>query len=141
MRVKLTHLLVAVMLLCFNSSTIPVAGQKVPRREVPKDFSYPEGSETVEIDAAIPVGALVGGVELQNSGGIPDVLVERVGPDWKARLDATFSDSEGRFSLSHVPPGTYYLKLSKSGFSTLRVKVKVKKRSKSRLQLTLPLGI
>ena len=141
MKVKLTHLLGVVVLLCLSGGTPPVAGQKVSRRAVPRDFSYPEGSETIEIEAAIPAGALSGVVEVQSGGGIPDVLVERVTPDWEARLDAAFSDSGGRFSLSRVPPGSYYLKLSKPGFSTLRVKVRVKKRDKSRLRLRLPLGI
>jgi hypothetical protein len=64
-----------------------------------------------------------------------------VSADWKTRLDETFSDSNGRFGLSQVSQGVYYLKLSKSGFCTLRFKVSVKRKSKEGLKLTLPLGI
>lgn len=67
----------------------------------------------------------MGIVEDSNGCGIADVLVERISADWKTCLDETFSDSNGRFGLSQVSQGVYYLKLSKSGFCTLRFKVSV----------------
>ncbi len=117
------------------------AQEKISRRPVPKDFSYPEASETVEIEEPFSAKSLSGIIELPNGGGIADVLVERVSSDWSTRLDAAFTDSEGRFSFSDAPRGTYYLKLSKTGFSTLRVKVHLNKKAKSHLKLALPLGI
>jgi hypothetical protein len=123
------------------SGVILSAQQNSPQRPVPKDFSYPEASATVEVEKPYSAKSLSGIVELPSGGELPDVLVERVSSDWNTRLDAIFSDSEGRFRFPHLPRGTYYLKLSKSGFSTLRVKVLVGKKSKAKLKFALPLGI
>jgi hypothetical protein len=77
--------------------------RKSQRRSVPKDFSYPEASQIVEINASAK--SLSGVVQTPGGGGLPDALVERVDSDWKQRLDATFTDSEGRFVLPNVPVG------------------------------------
>ena len=137
---KLINLLIAVLLIDV-SGAILFAQQKIPQRQVSKDSSYPEASATVEVEKPYSAKSLSGIVELPNGGGLSDVLVERVNSDWGTRLDAVFSDSDGRFSFRNLPRGTYYLKLSKSGFSTLRVKVMLRKKSKSRLKFSLPLGI
>jgi hypothetical protein len=115
------------------------ANLKFQQRSVPKDFSYPEASETVEIESSAK--SLSGIVKSPNGDVLSDVLVERVGSDWKNRLDATLTNSKGKFALSNLPEGKYYLKVSKSGFSTLLVKVILKKKAKSRLEFALPLGI
>ncbi|MCA1594068.1 MAG: carboxypeptidase-like regulatory domain-containing protein [Acidobacteria bacterium] len=138
MKPKSKLLLFFGLLLLVSGSNLS-ASQKSQRRSVPKDFSYPEASQIVEIDASAK--SLSGVVQSPGGDGLPDALVERVDSDWKQRLDATFTDSEGRFALLHVPNGKYYLKISKADFSTLRVKVHLKKRAKSRLELVLPLGI
>ena len=118
------------------------AQQKVTERQAPKDFTYPEASVTVEIEDAFSARSLAGTVEVPEGGGkLPDVLVERVNSDWDKRLEAVFTDPEGRFSFPKLPRGTYYLKLSKSGFSSMRIKVVLNKRSQARLKLDLPPGI
>jgi Carboxypeptidase regulatory-like domain len=114
-------------------------GASAQQRPVPKDFSYPEGSETVQIE--IKAGILSGIVTDPNDGALSDVLVERMGSNWTNRSAAVFSDSRGMFRLSRVPYGVYYLKLSKPNFSTLKIKVRIRNGSKSRLHLRLPLGI
>src|SRR6266536_5782031 len=68
------------------------------QRPVPRGFSFPEGSQTVQIEAN--VGALSGIVTDPNGGPLPDVLVERVTPTWTNRLTAVFTDSRGRFHLA-----------------------------------------
>ena len=138
MKLKARPLLLFGLLLLVSGSNLS-ANQKSQRRPVPKGFSYPEASQTVEIDASAK--SLSGVVQSPGGDGLPDALIERVDSDWKHRLDATFTDSEGRFAFSNSPNGKYYLKISKADFSTLRVKVSLKKRAKSRLELVLPLGI
>ena len=118
---------------------LAVAGTSAQQRSVPKDFSYPEGSQSVQIE--INGGALSGIVTDPNGGRLPDVLVERMGANWTNRNGAVFTDSCGRFRFSRVGNGAYYLKLSKPGFSTLKVKVRLRNGSKSKLHLRLPLGI
>jgi len=138
MKLKAKLLLILSSMLLTGGANLSVS-QESQRRPVPKDFSYPEASQIVEIDASAK--SLSGVVRDPSGGGLPDTLVERVDSDWGNRLDATFTDSEGRFALPNVPNGKYYLKISKADFSTLKVKVRVKKRAKSRLELELPLGI
>jgi hypothetical protein len=114
-------------------------GTSAHQRRVPRDFSYPEGSQTVQIE--VNGHALSGIVTDPNGRPLSDVLVERVGAIWTHRYSVVFTDSKGRFRFSRVPDGAYYLKLSKPNFSTLKVKVRLRTRSKSKLNLTLPLGI
>src|SRR5262249_6492772 len=109
------------------------------QRLVPRDFSYPAGSQTVQIE--IKAGGLSGIVTDPNGGALPDVLVEHMGANWTNRSAAVFTDSRGRFRFSRVQNGTYYLKLSKPGFSDLKVMILLTNGSKSKLHLNLPLGI
>ena len=111
----------------------------IQQRKVPKDFSYPEASEIVQVD--LTSRSLGGVVRVPNGEDLADALVERVSSDWKNRLDATFTDSEGRFKLSSLPDGNYFLRVSKSGFCTLRIKLRLKRKAKSEMDLELPLGI
>jgi hypothetical protein len=138
MKLKARLLLLLCLLILTGGANVS-ANQESQRRPVPKDFSYPEASQTVEVDASAK--SLSGVVRDPSGGGLPDALVERVDSDWKNRLDSTFTDSGGRFALPDVPNGKYCLKISKVDFSTLRIKVRVKKRAKSQLELVLPLGI
>jgi hypothetical protein len=132
-RTRAMQIVVAAML---YFSALDVSAQQRP---VPKDFSYPEGSQTIQIE--INAATLSGIVTDPNGGALSDVLVERMGVDWTNRSAAVFSDSRGVFRLSRVPNGVYYVKLSKPNFSTLKVKVRLRNGSKSRLRLRLPLGI
>jgi hypothetical protein len=138
MKLKFRLLLLLGLLLLVSETNLS-ANQKSQRRPVPKDFSYPEASQIVETEASAK--SLSGVVKSPGGDALPDALVERVDSDWKNRLAATFTDSAGRFTFSNLREGKYYLKVSKSDFSTLRVNVRLKKRAKSRLELMLPLGI
>jgi hypothetical protein len=109
------------------------------RRPVPKDFSYPAGSQTIQIE--IKTGALSGIVTDPNGGALSDVLVEQMGANWTNRSAAAFTNSRGRFRFTRLPNGAYYLKLSKPGFSDLKVMVHLTNGSKPKLHLKLPLGI
>lgn len=109
------------------------------QRPVPREFSYPESSESVEIE--VGAGTLSGIVADPNGGPLTNALVERVGASWANRVSAVFTDSQGRFRFSRQPNGEYYLKITKPNFSTLKVKVNLRNESKSKLRLRLPLGI
>lgn len=105
-------------------------------RKVPKDFSYPEARETVKADAPLSVRSLAGKVVDSTNSAIERVLVERLSTGWNKRLDATFTDSNGLFSL----PGRsniQYLKLSKPGFDTLLIRVRINRKAKAKLTLAL----
>jgi hypothetical protein len=130
------HAIVIVFLaLLYASATEASAGQ----RPVPREFSYPDGSQSVEIE--VGAGTLSGIVADPNGGPLTNVLVERVGASWGNRVSAVFTDSHGRFRFSRQPNGDYYLKITKPNFSTLKVKVNLRNGSKSKLRLRLPLGI
>jgi Carboxypeptidase regulatory-like domain len=118
-----------------------ISAQTVSQRQVPPDFSYPEASITVVIQKPFFAKSLSGIVYVQTPDGLPDVLVECVTPDGSRRLDAVFTDSEGRFSFPVLLRGTYHLRLSKPGFSALRVRVVLSGKSRRQLRLNLPLGI
>jgi hypothetical protein len=105
--------------------------------EVPKDFSYPDSPKRTELKDPIRAKSLAGTIADAAGFPIPRVLVERVSPDWKTRLDATFTDSEGSFAFVKAPIGRHYLKLSMNGFDTLLVKVIASKKSKAKLKLFL----
>jgi hypothetical protein len=132
-------MVVLIMAALYGAATESSAAYEFNQRPVPKDFSYPEGSQTVQIEVA--AATLSGKVTDPNGGPLPDVLVERVDSAWTNRLSAMFTDSHGRFRFSRLPNAHYYLKISKTNFSTLKVKVNLRNSAKSKLRLRLPLGI
>ncbi len=68
---------------------------------------------------------------------VPSALVERMTPNWRARLDATLTDSEGRFSFPGLSEGHYFVKVSKPGFDTVLVRVIVDREGTRELRLEL----
>jgi len=107
------------------------------QRPVPPGFAYPESPNSVELRPTMRAKLLVGAVTDADGFPIADVLVERTGAEWRARLDAAFTNSEGVFRLRRAPTGTHLLKLSKPGYDTLLVRVLVTTRAKHRLKLRL----
>jgi hypothetical protein len=105
--------------------------------QVPKDFSYPESPSTTKLEQPITARSLSGSVLVPSGSKIPKVLVELVSEDWKTRVDARFTNSEGLFVFAKVPMGKHFLKLSMPGFDTLLVTVITKKKTKARLRLYL----
>lgn len=101
--------------------------------------AFGQGVSIVELDRPVHVRSLSGAVRIPDGGGeIPGALVERVGPDWSTRLEATLTDSEGRFSFKRAPKGISFLQISKPGFNTVRVKVVIGARGKAKLEIELP---
>jgi hypothetical protein len=134
---KFFILLLALELFLFISVSHSVnAGQDKPD-QIPKDFAYPEPPSKTELKTPIKARSLSGKVADSAGFPIPKVLVERVSSDWKERLDATFTDSEGTFVLPNVPMGKHFLKLSKPGFNTLLIRVITTRKSKAELELHL----
>jgi hypothetical protein len=109
----------------------------VEKQQVAKDFSYPESPETIKNEVPYEAESLTGKVVDITDTGLGKVLVERLGSGWGKRLAATFTNSNGSFSLPCDSNKTQYLKLSKPGFNTLLIKVVVKKKTKSRLNVKL----
>jgi hypothetical protein len=53
------------------------------------------------------------------------VLVDRMTPDFKTRIDARLTDSAGRFRFRWMRTGTYYLRLRYRAFDDYLVSVQV----------------
>lgn len=104
---------------------------------VPKEFSYPESPSTTKIEQPIIARSLSGSVLAPSESKIPKALVELVSEDWKTRVDARFTNSEGSFAFAKVPMGKHLLKVSIPGFDTLLVTVITTKKTKARLRLYL----
>ena len=77
------------------------------------------------------VGAVMGTVTSQNSVPLEgvDVVLEGFG--------STFTDSQGRFIFSRVPPGNYRLSVQKQGFAGYTRAVAVRAGFTERLEMTL----
>src|SRR5258705_6520283 len=60
-------------------------------------------------------GSVVGRVDVKTGGGLPLVSVEAKGPSLQGSRTAV-TDSQGRYKLSLLPPGTYDLTFTKQGF-------------------------
>lgn len=88
-------------------------------------------STQAEAQGTASVGALIGIVTSQN--GVPlegaDVILESFG--------SAFTDSQGRFSFSRVPPGNYRLSVHKQGFTGYTRAVGVRAGITERLEMTL----
>jgi len=128
--------LMITLFICQRCDVIAYTNQ-AEKQQVAKDFSYPESPETIKDEVPYKAESLTGRVLDITDAGLGKVLVERLGSSWRKRLDATFTDSNGFFSLPCNSNKTQYLKLSKPGFNTLLIKVVMKKKNKSRLNVKL----
>jgi hypothetical protein len=87
------------------------------------DFTKPPGEYSIkEVKEPIAVGSVKGTVKLWHNPKEPmdplaNVLVEIEGNDKKIRSCKT--DGKGRFSISHVPSGTYKFKATLDGFQSV----------------------
>jgi len=121
-----------------GSQSAPVSASQESGKEVPKGFSYPESPKTTELKNPIRTTSLSGTVADAAGFPIPRILVELVSRDWKRRLAAIFTDSEGTFAFATARKGKHYLKLSGPGFDSLMVRVIATKKAKAkRLKLFL----
>src|SRR5205807_1959568 len=96
-------------------------------RRVVGGFSYPESPEIIKVEIPYEAETLAGRVVDSTEAGLDKVLVELLSPDWKKRIDATLTDSNGSFSFFRYSGKTQFLKLSKPGFNTLLIKARIKK--------------
>lgn len=64
-------------------------------------------------------------------------LVERVTPDFRTRLDAQFTDSNGYFRFTGLPAGKYFLRVSMYGMGMVYVRVIIGRKYKTQLKLAL----
>ncbi len=128
--------LITALFSCQRCDVVAYADQ-AEQQQVAKDFSYPESPETITNEVPYEAKSLAGRVADVTDAGLEKVLVERLGSGWGKRLDATFTNSDGSFSLSCNSNKVQYLKLSKPGFDTLLIKVVTKKNLKPRLDIKL----
>jgi hypothetical protein len=55
-----------------------------------------------------------------DKSGLPDTLVEIIGPGGSDRLLSATTDANGRFSIPRVPQGTYRFRVACRGFQRLQ---------------------
>lgn len=74
---------------------------------------------------------------------LPDVLIEIKGINKGSNVRRAKSDSGGRFKISHVPAGDYYLKATLNGYQSVvgRIVVSNKAEKNSEIQLSLSIGV
>ena len=123
--------------------TVKGLAQRNSSRPVPEGFSYPETLQSTEFVRPVFARSLSGSVHtpfllpVRHKLPVSEALVERMSAEWHTRLEARLSDSKGRFVFSGLASGTYYLRITKPGYSTLKVRVILKKKSKGVLELPL----
>ena len=111
-------------------------GEEAKTTGLLRDYNS-RAQEQVRLARPIIAGSLSGIVI--DSGGfpIPDALVGRVGQTWERTIDERKTRADGRFSFAKTANGSYFLKVSKSGFNTLLVKVITTNKSTAKLKLSL----
>jgi hypothetical protein len=131
------------LLAIFVTTWMEVSVAQKPESSVPVGFSYPDTPQSIEFVQPFLTKSLSGRVQLHalRSGSVDmpvqKAIVERMSADWSTRLEATFSNSKGDFSFSGSLKGTNYLRVSKPGYATLKLKVIVTKRAPAKLDLPM----
>ena len=63
----------------------------------------------------------ISGVAKDSSGGVlPGVTVEAASPALLEKVRSAISDNEGRYTIIDIPPGTYTVTFTLTGFSSFR---------------------
>ncbi len=98
------------------------------QRRIPPEFEYSPGYMTEE-HPAVTVQALSGLVTDATGVPIEHVLVERMTPDFKTRIDARLTDSAGRFRFRRMSTGMYHLRFRYRAFDDYLVSVQVSSKA------------
>jgi hypothetical protein len=94
------------------------------QRKIPPEFEYSPGYIMQE-HPAVTVQSLRGRVTDARGAPIEHVLVERTTSDYKTRMDASLTDSAGRFHFRMMHSNTYYLRFRYRGFDDFLISVQV----------------
>lgn len=109
-------------------------------RRIPQEYGYPQGWITVlEKDSGV-VQSLSGVVDDGSGAPIQFVLIERMTPDFKRRIDATLTDQKGSFRFRHVHGGTHYLRFRFRGFNDYEIPVIITPKAKKH-DLTIRMSV
>ncbi len=110
------------------------------QHRIPPEFEYPTGWVTEE-HPSINVRALRGVVTDPSGAPMEHVLVERMTPDFKTRLDARVTDSRGRFSFRWTDKGTCHLRFRYRAFNDYLLPIQVSSKSdKSSIDVRLEIS-
>jgi len=89
---------------------------------------------------SVTVQALSGLVTDASGAPIEHVLVERATSDFKTRIDASLTDSAGRFHFRWMHSGRYYLRIRYRGFDDYLISVHVSPKADTNF-LKIPLVV
>ena len=93
-----------------------------------------------ELRAQVLYGSLIGTVSDQSGAVVPKATVT-ISNAQTGQIRETTTDSEGRFSLQNVQPGTYEMKVSSAGFRTMaRTNVAISINTVTRVPVELEVG-
>jgi hypothetical protein len=110
-----------------------------PGQGVPLDFKYPSPQLQVKYETPFVAKTLSGEVVDPSGARRKGVLIERMSPDWTTRLEAVFTDENGRFEFE-AKPGVHFLRISFPGYDNLLLKVEVRSDAGSPLSIELRLS-
>lgn len=95
---------------------------------------------TIRIEKPFVAKSLSGIIVDANGGKIPFATVTRFTAGWKNEIESVETDDKGKFNFKRLPSGTYYLRISASGFGKLEVEVRLKSNSKTKLKFKLEIA-
>ena len=98
------------------------------------------------VEQPFVVHSVKGLVRLHTSGRtepLKSVLLEIQGPDSDRKMWRATTDAKGRFSIGHVPVGTYKFKATLNGFQSVMGIIIVSKTAArgNQIEIAMPLGV
>ena len=131
------------LLFALLTTCAAVSAPQKPDNSVPDGFAYPDIPQSSEFVKPFFCRSLSGKIQIHplRAGGanipIERALVERMSADWSTRLEAKFTNSNGDFAFSQSLRGSQYVKVSKPGYATVKLKVIVTKRAAGKLDVPM----
>ena len=100
----------------------------------------------VEIERPFEVRAVKGVVRAKSElpdDPLPNVLFEIQGPGNDKKIRRTTTDKSGRFSLSHIPQGTYRFKATLDGFQSVMGTIVISRHANrhDEIRIEMPFGV
>src|SRR5687768_10319721 len=98
---------------------IPMSGRSLAMRAIPVTLILLVGSLMFPL-AAHAQGTLAGTIRDTSGAVLPGVTVEASSPALIEKVRTAVSDSSGQYRITELPPGTYSLTFTLTGFATVR---------------------